>query len=108
MARRSARPARKKIERFLAQGQKVALEEVETMVRAVLAGKNPAASFRMENGSFEFLDKDGTALPYWGATETPRWLRATAEFIEEYDPMLNITGRNMRIDGPEEPVLTDW
>ena len=107
MARRPARPAAKKIDRFLAQAAKVGRDEVERMARAILAGRNPAASFCMAMGAASFYDKEGEPLPRMG-NETPRWLEPFERFIGEYDQALCLTGNPMRIESPEGPIITDW
>lgn len=108
MARRAARPAAKKIDRFLAQASKVGRDEIERMARAILAGRNPATSFCMAMGGAAFYDKKGEPLDSFAGGHTPRWLARFEEFIEEYDQALRLTGNPMKIDGAEAPVITDW
>ena len=76
---------------------------VESEARRILRARNPARSFCMGMGTCSFYDKDG--MPMYD--DHPA-LKSFYEFVYEYNGRLCFTGIPMKIDGPDEPTLTDW
>jgi hypothetical protein len=95
--------ASSRIDALIEQATKDALRLIESEVRRILRARNPARSFCMAMGIATFYDKDKVPL----FDDHPA-LISFYEFLYEYHTALRLTGWPMKIDGPDEPTVTDW
>jgi hypothetical protein len=79
------------------------LAEIEKRARTVLRNNPAIDSFCMGMGRATFYRKDGEPI-----MDELSCMRPLFALIEEYDDDLRLTGTPMKIDGPDEPVITDW
>lgn len=92
-----------RIDALIEQATKDALRLIESEARRILRARNPARSFCMAMGIASFCDKDGHSL----SDDHPA-VNSFYEFLYEHNSALRLTGWPMKIDGPDEPTITDW
>lgn len=92
-----------RIDALIEQATKDALRLIESEARRILRARNPARSFCMGMGTASFYDKDGNPMD----DDHPAFESFYA-FLYEHNDTLRLTGWPMKIDGPDEPIITDW
>ncbi|MCM3352236.1 hypothetical protein M3616_24090, partial [Bacillus velezensis] len=92
-----------RIDALIEQATKDALRLIESEARRILRARNPARSFCMAMGIATFYDKDKRPL----FDDHPA-LDSFYSFLYEHNSALRLTGWPMKIEGPDEPTLTDW
>lgn len=94
------------VKRNFEAAEKAALAVVEEKARRILGRQKHLDEFVMGMGTYFFTTKKGETVDD-DLDNTPKWLEGLANFIDEWDGALHLTGTSMRFTR-YGPVVTEW